>query len=239
MGPYFVLAADDSGFPNPELIPFRGRICIGGNLKPETLIAAYERGIFPWFEPGRIIEWWYPEERMVLYPDEIKISRSMRSVLRNKGFRLRFDSDFFSVINYCRKVDRKGQHGTWIGDEMVEAYFKLHLRGRAHSLEVWKNDRLVGGLYGVQTGNVFSGESMFSLEANASKVALIALAKLSGDLGLELIDCQIYTPHLESMGARLILSSDFSHYLKSTDRTNALLQWEDIPEMEAAQLLLI
>ncbi len=239
MNACIILSDEEPQFPDPESLAFRGRICLGGNLKPETLKAAYEKGIFPWYLPGHQIEWWYPPERMVLYPKDIKIGRSMRPVLRNNGFRLRFDTDFRAVINNCRRVKRKGQNGTWIGDDMVEAYTILHHRGRAHSLEVWKDNCLVGGLYGVSTGNVFSGESMFSLEANASKIALIALAKLGRELGYEVIDCQLYTPHLESMGAHLIESEEFTRHLKSPLKLKARLHWGDIPEMEAAELLLI
>jgi len=188
-------------FPNPELAEDDGLLAVGGDLSTERLLLAYRNGIFPWYNEGEPILWFSPHERFVLYPSEVKVSRSMRRVLSSGEFEITVDEHFGDVIAACSIIDRPGQDGTWITDDMIAAYIELHKQGYAHSVEVLRGGELVGGLYGVQVGNVFCGESMFSLASNASKAALIHLCK-GGKY--QLIDCQVYTPHLESMGARMI-----------------------------------
>jgi len=188
-------------FPNPELAEPDGLLALGGDLTANRLLLAYQHGIFPWYSDDTPILWYSPHERFVLYPNELRISKSMRQVLRSDRFKVTVNQNFEAVINACSVVPREGQNGTWITNDMKHAYINLHRLGYAHSYEVWQNDELVGGLYGVHTGRVFCGESMFSKVSNASKIALIALVTK----GLyELVDCQVYTEHLESMGAKFI-----------------------------------
>ena len=196
-------------FPNPELADEEGVLALGGDLKMERLLEAYRNGIFPWYAENEPIIWWSPDPRFVLYPDKLKISKSMRQVLNRKIFNITFDQDFESVIRNCRQIKRKGQWGTWITREVLTAYCQLHNEGYAHSVEVWREGNLVGGLYGVSLGKCFFGESMFSRESNASKAGFIALAKKLKQLGFHLIDCQVYTKHLESLGAEHISRKRF------------------------------
>ncbi len=191
-------------FPDPELADNSGIIAVGGDLTPRRLLQAYRSGIFPWFNEADPRVWWSPDPRMVLYPAEVKISHSMKKVLKDKVFSVTFDNDFEAVIHFCKTQPRQGQKGTWITKEMMEAYEKLNEMGYAHSVEVWKNDKLAGGLYGVSIGAMFAGESMFSKENNASKAGFITLAKTLEKLHFRMVDCQIYTAHLSSMGAREI-----------------------------------
>lgn len=188
-------------FPDPALAEDDGLLAIEGDLSVERLLLAYHNGIFPWYSEDEPILWFSPHERFVLFPEELKVSKSMRQVLRSGKFRVTMDQDFKRVIAACAKVPREGQDGTWITPDMQAAYIELHRRGHAHSVEVWQGDELVGGLYGVDAGRVFCGESMFSQVSNASKTALIYLAALGE---YDLIDCQVHTAHLESMGARII-----------------------------------
>jgi leucyl/phenylalanyl-tRNA--protein transferase len=188
-------------FPPPELAEPDGLLAVGGDLSTDRLLLAYQNGIFPWYSDDTPILWYSPHERFVLYPDELKVSKSMKQVLRSNEFGVTIDQCFDKVIDACSTVNREGQDGTWITAEMKAAYIKLHNLGYAHSVEVWQQDGLAGGLYGVQIGAVFCGESMFSLVSNASKIALVHLCK-SGEY--RLIDCQVHTAHLESMGARMI-----------------------------------
>ena len=188
-------------FPAPELAEPDGLLAVGGDLSTDRLLLAYQNGIFPWYSDDTPILWYSPHERFVLYPDELKVSKSMKQVLRSNEFGVTIDQCFDKVIDACSTVNREGQDGTWITAEMKAAYIKLHNLGYAHSVEVWQQDGLAGGLYGVQIGAVFCGESMFSLVSNASKIALVHLCK-SGEY--RLIDCQVHTAHLESMGARMI-----------------------------------
>ncbi|WP_240729780.1 leucyl/phenylalanyl-tRNA--protein transferase [Flavobacterium sp. ASW18X] len=190
-----------------------GLLAVGGDLSPERLLLAYKSGIFPWFNDDALILWWSPDPRMVLFPNKIKISKSMRKVLRDNQFRLTINQDFESVIIHCAKKDRKDQEGTWITDKMITAYMDLHQRGFATSYEVWEQDRLVGGLYGVDLGHVFCGESMFSLTSNASKFAFIHLAQHLSHKKYSIIDCQVYTEHLKSLGAEEIDRTVFLSYL--------------------------
>ena len=190
-----------------------GLLCAGGELSPEWLLAAYPRGIFPWFSPGDPILWWSPDPRMVLKPEEVRVRRSLAKRLRNAGLSYSIDRDFTGVINACASIPRDGQAGTWILPEMQQAYIALHAMGHAHSVEVWQGDSLVGGLYGVACGRIFFGESMFSRVPDASKLALVILCQELKARDFPLIDCQMHTPHLASLGARSIARSDFISYL--------------------------
>jgi len=193
-------------FPDPALAEEDGLLAIGGDLTVNRLLLAYQNGIFPWYSDDEPILWYSPHERFVLYPTDLKISKSMRQVMRSGKFTITFDTCFNDVVNACAAARREGQDGTWITDDMKAAYSLLHNKGHAHSVEVWENDVLVGGLYGVHAGDVFCGESMFSRVSNASKTALIWLC----NTGLyQLIDCQVHTEHLESMGAQMISREEY------------------------------
>ena len=185
-----------------------GLLAVGGALTPEWLTHAYRRGVFPWYSAEQPILWWAPDPRAVLLPAEFRISRSLARSIRNRGYVTRIDTAFDSVVEACAGP-RRGGAGTWITDEMREAYVALHRRGLAHSIEVWREDRLVGGLYGVAMGRVFFGESMFTLERDASKVALARLTQECLRLDVALIDCQLPSPHLVSLGSRNLVRSDF------------------------------
>ena len=200
-------------FPSPEQASDEGIVAVGGDLKPERVMLAYRKGIFPWFESDDFLLWWSPDPRMVLFPDQVKISKSMRAVLRKKQFEVTFNKAFDDVVEACAKVKRFGQNGTWITPGLMEAYSTLHTQGHAHSVEVWEEGVLVGGLYGIDLGTVFCGESMFSKANNASKVALISLAKELKKNKYKLIDCQVPTQHLVSMGAESIPRAEFLTYL--------------------------
>ena len=200
-------------FPSPEQASDEGIVAVGGDLKPERVMLAYRKGIFPWFESDDFLLWWSPDPRMVLFPDQLKISKSMRAVLRKKQFEVTFNKAFDGVVEACAKVKRFGQNGTWITPGLMEVYSTLHTQGHAHSVEVWEEGVLVGGLYGIDLGTVFCGESMFSKANNASKVALISLAKELKKNKYKLIDCQVPTQHLASMGAESIPRAEFLTYL--------------------------
>ena len=200
-------------FPSPEQASDEGIVAVGGDLKPERVMLAYRKGIFPWFESDDFLLWWSPDPRMVLFPDQVKISKSMRAVLRKKQFEVTFNKAFDDVVEACAKVKRFGQNGTWITPGLMEVYSTLYTQGHAHSVEVWEEGVLVGGLYGIDLGTVFCGESMFSKANNASKVALISLAKELKKNKYELIDFQVPTQHLASMGAESIPRSEFLTYL--------------------------
>ncbi len=208
----YQLDTDSCLFPDPLTAEEDGLLAFGGNLSVERLLEAYSRGIFPWYSEDTPILWYAPHERFVLYPGDIKISKSMSKIMKSNIFSVTIDRAFDEVIDHCSSITRADQDGTWIVDDMREAYKKMHQSGFAHSVEVWQNDELVGGLYGVLVGNVFCGESMFSKVSNASKVALIYLCQ---HYELELIDCQVYSDHLASMGAKLIESRIFYSKLKS------------------------
>lgn len=192
-----------------------GLLAAGGDLSPQRLIAAYRRGIFPWYSPGEPILWWSPDPRMVLHPATLKISRSFARTLRNTAYEVRLDSAFDAVIAACAAAPRQGQHGTWISEEMQQAYRRLHRLGYAHSVEIWIGDRLAGGLYGIALGRAFFGESMFSRVSNASKIALAHLCAYLQRRNFGIIDCQMETAHLASLGARPILRRDFIAALES------------------------
>ena len=193
-----------------------GLVAYGGDLSPERLLAAYSHGIFPWYNEDQPILWWSPDPRMVLFPENLKISGSMKRLLKKDFFEITFNQAFPEVISNCAKIDRPGQDGTWITSEMEQAYLRLHEIGIARSVEVWKEKELVGGVYGIylEEKKVFCGESMFSKVSNASKYGLIRLVQELQKDGLRLFDCQVYTPHLASLGADEIPRSVFLEYLK-------------------------
>lgn len=202
-------------FPPISQADSDGILAIGGDLSPERLQLAYHSGIFPWFNEGEPIIWWSPNPRMVLFLDELIVSKSMRNIINRNIFMVTFNQNFKEVISNCRQAKRNGQTGTWITNEMIEAYCKLNELGMAKSVEVWQNGELVGGLYGIDLGHIFCGESMFSLVSNASKVAFIALVnKLKKD-NYRLLDCQVYNEHLESLGCREIDRESFMTILKA------------------------
>ncbi len=196
-------------FPPVEQANEDGLLAIGGDLRSERLLLAYRSGIFPWFNEEDPICWWSPNPRFVLFPTEIKISKSMQQVFRKKIFHFKTNTAFEEVITNCQQAYREGQAGTWITDEMKAAYINLHRQGYAHSAEAWQNDKLVGGLYGIRMGNVFFGESMFSHVSNASKFAFISYVQQLQKENVQLIDCQLHTQHLESLGAQMIQREQF------------------------------
>ena len=204
----------DEPFPSvtAALADPNGLLAAGGELSSARLIDAYRHGIFPWFNPGQPILWWSPEPRMVLFPSELKVSRSLVKVLRNRDYQVRADTGFRAVMEACAEP-RPEQNGTWISDEMIAAYCALHEQGFAHSVETWIDGELAGGLYGVALGRMFYGESMFTRAADASKIALVHLTRQLERWQFGMIDCQMYTPHLASLGARAISRADFMHEL--------------------------
>jgi leucyl/phenylalanyl-tRNA--protein transferase len=204
--------SEQNQFPPPEsaLADPPGLLAAGGDLSPQRLLAAYRLGIFPWYSPGDPILWWSPDPRMVLFPNELKISRSLARTLRNAGYEVRLDSAFAEVIAACAAAPRAGQHGTWISADMQAAYRELHALGYAHSVETWIDGRLAGGLYGIAIGRAFFGESMFSHVRDASKIALAHLCAYLQLHRFGIIDCQMETPHLGSLGARAIPRSEFA-----------------------------
>lgn len=198
-------------FPDPELAEEDGLLAVGGDLSPKRLLLAYQQGIFPWYSDDDPILWYSPHQRFVLYPHKLQVSKSMRKVLRSGPFKVTFNTCFAEVIRACSEVYRKDQDGTWIVEDMINAYIELHRLGHAHSVEVWEHDKLVGGLYGIPIGKVFCGESMFSRVSNASKTALITLCQT----GIyDLIDCQLHTPHLESLGAEMVTREEYMEMLR-------------------------
>jgi leucyl/phenylalanyl-tRNA--protein transferase len=199
-------------FPDYKLTTADGIIALGGDLSEERLIYAYKNGIFPWFSKGDPIVWYCPSERMVLFPDEIKVSKSMQKIIIKNKFVITENKAFKEVIYNCKSIDRKDGFGTWITDDMEQAYINLHKKGSAKSIEIWLDDQLVGGLYGLEINNILCGESMFSKVSNASKLAFIHLVKSQK---YKLIDCQIYNNHLASLGAREVDRNTFLNILKS------------------------
>lgn len=211
-GPFWLEPeSDPAHFPDPgyALDDPNGLLAVGGDLSPARLLNAYRQGIFPWYSDDQPILWWSPDPRLVLFPDALKISRSLRKTLRRAPFRLTLDTAFIDVIEACGNTSRPGQEGTWITAEMKQAYVQLHRIGFAHSVECWAGEELVGGLYGVSMGKVFYGESMFSRRSDASKVAFTHLVRQLKRWEFALIDCQVYTGHLASLGAEEIARDDF------------------------------
>ena len=212
-------------FPHPSLANNDGVLAIGGELNFDRLLLAYRNGIFPWFEEGEVIVWWSPNPRMVLYPDKLRVSKSMRNVINQEKYKVTFDNAFNEVIKNCKTIFRPDQGGTWITADMKKAYSELHAKGIAHSVEVWEGDELVGGLYGVNVGKVFCGESMFSKKSNTSKLAFIHLVRSLAEQSYHMIDCQLYTEHLASLGAEEI-SRDL--FLEELNENRDLKGWDFI-----------
>ena len=235
--PYLLDNTHQTIFPDVELSLDEpdGLLAIGGDLSIQRLTSAYQKGIFPWYSEGQPILWWSPDPRMVLKPDEIKVSRSLAKTIRRKKFKVTLDQNFKDVISNCSKPRlEKGteQSETWILDEMIEAYVNLHEAGYAHSIECWQDNKLVGGLYGVAIGNVFFGESMFSRVSDASKIAFVFLSRQLERWGFQLIDCQVYTSHLESLGAYMISRKKFISLLKNYAVDNTVnIKWQSDPDL--------
>jgi leucyl/phenylalanyl-tRNA---protein transferase len=199
--------------PVHEALP-DGLLAIGGDLSTERLLLAYRNGIFPWYE-GDVPLWWCPDPRFVLFPAELSVSKSMQQLIKREAFEFTVNKAFPLVIHHCKQTKRAGQHGTWITDDVEKAYNEMHRLGVAHSAEAWQDGELVGGLYGIRMGNIFFGESMFSHQSNASKFAFIKLVQQLQSEGVIMIDCQVYTEHLESLGARMIDRVEFINTLKA------------------------
>jgi leucyl/phenylalanyl-tRNA--protein transferase len=211
--PLFLLSDEELSFPPASLAPPEGLLALGGDLSPERLLLAYRHGIFPWYNEDEPILWWSPDPRFVLFPSELKVSKSMRPYFNQGKFTVTYDRCFEEVMHSCGEINRKGQDGTWISPDMIEAYTRLHSQGFAHSVEVWQQGTLVGGLYGIALGKVFFGESMFAHVSNASKFGFISLVRQLESNGFQLIDCQQQTQHLGSLGARPIQRREFLHLL--------------------------
>ncbi|MAU55190.1 MAG: leucyl/phenylalanyl-tRNA--protein transferase [Flavobacteriales bacterium] len=200
-------------FPSALTANSDGVVAIGGDLDPKRILKAYKQGIFPWFENDDYLVWWSPDPRMVLFPKKLKISKSTKKILKDDYFKVTFNQSFDEVVDCCAKVKRFGQNGTWITEGLKKAYNLLHKEGHAFSVEVWKDFELVGGLYGIDLGDIFCGESMFSKENNASKIGFIHLIKELSKNGYKLIDCQVPSAHLKSLGAEEISREQFLNYL--------------------------
>lgn len=209
-----IFALDDSlHFPPVHLAEHDGLLAMGGDLSTERLLQAYRSGIFPWYDDGPIL-WWCPNPRFVLLPQELKISKSLQSLLNKNAFEYTTNHAFKEVIQHCKTITRPGQNGTWINEAIVKAYTKLHQMGHAHSAEVWQQGKLVGGLYGIKMGKVFFGESMFSLVSNASKYAFTKYVQQLQAQGVALIDCQVHSAYLQSLGAKMIDGNTFNDMLQ-------------------------
>ena len=202
-------------FPDPSLANAEGLLAVGANLQPETLLQAYANGIFPWYAAGQPIMWWSPDPRMVLFPVEFHCSRRLARRIRQGRYRISWDQAFEAVIRSCAGVSRRGEDGSWILPEMIDAYTQMHRLGHAHAVEVWQGDELVGGLYGVLLQGVFFAESMFSLKIDASKCAVASLCERALQQEWKLIDCQFYTDHLHSLGAREISRAEFLRLIRA------------------------
>lgn len=224
-------------FPPPELAEADGLLAIGGDLSTARLLAAYRAGIFPWYSEGTPLLWWSPDPRFVLFTAEFHLRDSLRRVVRSERFQVTFNRDFRAVMEGCRNVPRRGQSGTWITAEMIEAYSALHAGGHAHSVEVWREARLVGGLYGVAVGRCFCGESMFATERDASKVGFTCLVATLRALDCPLVDCQVPTAHLATFGARPISRARFLELLRELSAAPAI-RLPDAPEKEIVNAFL-
>ena len=203
------LDENEISFPDPRLYDgYEGIVAVGGDLSVERVWFAYQLGIFPWYNPGEEILWWCPDPRFVLFPDALKVSKSMRKILNRTVFTFSENQNFREVIKNCQEINRRGQDGTWLSEELMQTFIKLHEYGLAKSLEVWQDGELVGGFYGLQIGRVFCGESMFAKVSNASKAGFIHFVETHKD-NLQIIDCQSHTDHLESLGATMIPKKEF------------------------------
>ncbi|WP_020537413.1 leucyl/phenylalanyl-tRNA--protein transferase [Lewinella cohaerens] len=212
--PVYWLPEDELRFPHPNESSPDGLLAVGGDLSPERLLLAYSWGIFPWYSADDPILWWSPDPRFVLFPNDLKVSKSMRPYFNQQKYRVTYDTSFSEVIKACSAIPRDGQVSTWITPEMIQAYELLHKLGYAHSVEVWQDDMLVGGLYGIAMGKVFFGESMFAKATNASKFGFITLVRDLKGKGYQLVDCQQETRHLASMGAQRMKRSEFLERLE-------------------------
>ncbi|MGE4555702.1 MAG: leucyl/phenylalanyl-tRNA--protein transferase [Desulfovibrionaceae bacterium] len=210
----FALPEEPLVFPDPELADPDGLVAVGGDLSPQRLLAAYHQGIFPWYSETTPILWWSPDPRLVLFPEELHVARSLRRIINSDRFEVSFDKNFQAAISACSATLRPGQNGTWLVPEMIRAYVRLHELGLAHSVEAWSGGKLAGGLYGVALGRMFFGESMFFREGNASKVAFVHMVRYLKEQGFVLIDCQQTTPHMMRFGAREISRSRFLAILR-------------------------
>jgi leucyl/phenylalanyl-tRNA--protein transferase len=204
-------------FPPVDEASYEGVLAIGGDLSVERLLLAYRNGIFPWFNEDEPILWWSPAERMVVVPSIYKVSKSIRNLINQKKFKVTFNQNFGAVILGCQQIERKEQDGTWISNDIIESYTKLHEMGIAKSVEVWQNEELVGGLYGVDLGHIFCGESMFSTVSNASKIAFVSLIQYLKENNYKLLDCQVHNDHLEKLGAIEISREIFMRVMESEE----------------------
>ena len=226
--PVFVLS-DTIEFPHPHLASKEGLLAVGGDLSQKRLLLAYRMGIFPWFSDNDPILWWSPDPRLVLYPHEINISRTLKKIIKKEIFKVTMDLAFNEVINQCAKIRLKKNHGTWITGDIIEAYIRLHDSGFAHSVEVWHQGDLAGGLYGVSLGKCFFGESMFTRVSNASNIGLVKLSEFLKKLSFDLIDCQVTTEHLIRFGAKEIPRTLFLKQLeKSLTAPTKMGKWKYI-----------
>ncbi len=230
--PVFLLPDDEIAFPDPQLAEEDGLLAIGGDLSPMSLLTAYSLGIFPWFNEGDPVLWWSLNPRLLCFPDEAKFSKSLLRRIRRKEYQIKIDTAFREIITHCASAYRSGQtEGTWITEEVIEAYCKLHELGYAHSFETYQENKLIGGLYGLSIGSMFSGESMFHLQTDASKVAFYYLIQAAKLLGFDFIDCQQETDHLQTMGARSVPRTDFLKLLdKSILNETIKGSWSDLFE---------
>lgn len=225
--PVFELHPDDISFPHPSFANPNGLLAVGGDLSSERLLEAYRIGIFPWFNPGEEKLWWSPDPRFVLFPNELKVAKSMRPYFNQKKYHVTYDTHFLDVILNCKLGENRKESGTWITSDIVEAYYQLHQEGYAHSVEVWQGEELVGGLYGLSLGKMFFGESMFTKANNASKFGFISLVQALEKKGFNLIDCQMRTQHLESLGAKAIPRSNFLDKLDKNEQfATQIGSWE-------------
>ncbi|MBL7817719.1 MAG: leucyl/phenylalanyl-tRNA--protein transferase [Saprospiraceae bacterium] len=224
-------------FPDPETVDSDGIVAVGGDMTPERLLVAYKSGIFPWYNHGdEPILWWSPDPRMVLYPDELKVSKSMRPYFNQQKFKVTYNKCFEKVMRNCMNTSRDGQSGSWINEDMISAYSVLNRWGFAHSVEVWSEDTLVGGLYGIAWGRVFFGESMFAHQSNASKFGFISFVQTIKSLGIQLIDCQQETPHLTSLGGRVISRTDFLTIIRTNEVEHHILKGVDFNSMSIKKI---
>lgn len=225
---YLPQLPEEHVFPSAREAEEGGLVAFGGDLDPYRILKAYQLGIFPWYNEGDPILWWSPNPRLVLYPSNFKTNKSFKRVLRNKGFEIAFDKNFSAVISHCAHVPRGEQEGTWLTHEMMKSYLELHRMGFAHSVEVYYEGELVGGLYGLALGGGFFGESMFSFMNNASRVSLFALSSLCVEKSYDFIDCQVATPHMLNWGATLVERDDFLDLLEKTlEKDTDFGSWSD------------
>jgi len=216
------LLSDELIFPDPNLTSKDGLLAVGGDLSQKRLLLAYSMGIFPWYSEHEPLLWWSPDPRLVLFPDDFRVSKSLQKLIKKGVFKVTLDTAFDRVINECARIRRENDEGTWIVEDMIQAYCRLHDAGFAHSVETWQDDRLVGGLYGISLGRCFFGESMFARASNASKVAFVTLVEYLQNLHFDMIDCQVTTEHLLSFGAKEIPRSRFLEELKMFLRSPTL-----------------